>query len=276
MKNSLSLIALVIGIIALVIGLNRNPVTSPNSSPSALDRIQKNKVLRTGYISYFPYSTKDPKTGLLSGYSVDMVDYIAKQTGWKVEWIETTSDTMISDLQSNKFDVVVTSIFRTIPRATRVTFTRPYAYFGYAGGLVKKGDTRFRTIEDLNNPNITVAVTLGDTDQSFIEQNLPKAKLKTMKVDDVSQVYADVLAGNSDISLSEILELKAYAKEHSDQVDTLFTNPPPASVPAGFMVRQGDFSFYNFLNTAIDYMETNKVLDALDKKYNVSTPRTLK
>ena len=273
--NFLSIIALVIGIIALLLSLAKNPQGLKDTNKSSLTNIQQSKVMKIGYEGYPPYTIKDPASGKLSGYSVDMAEYIAKQAGWKVEWIQTSPDTKIPDLVAGRYEVMVEPIFRTIPRSTQVTFTRPYGYFGYAVGVVRKGDTKFTKISDLNRPDITIAVRLGYTDQTFAEENLNKAKLKTMNVSDTSQVFLDVISGNSDIALADTESIKAFAKEHPSQVDVLFANPPPASVPAGFMIKQGDFTFYNFLNTAIDYMETNKVLDGLDKKYNVTVPRTL-
>lgn len=274
MKNILLISSLLIALASLIISFNKNSIFTVNPASSALQKIQNSKIIRVGFEQYPPYTVKDPKTGEVSGYSIDMINYIVKQTGWKTKLIETTADTKVSDLQADKFDMVATPIYQTIPRAARVTFTRPYGYFGDAAGLVKKGDIRFKSINDLNNPDVTIAVVLGYTDQAFVEQNLPKANLKAMKVNDVSQVYADVLAGNSDIALTDAEQLKAFAAQHSSLVDVLFIDPPTATIPAGFMIRQGDFEFYNFLNTAIDYMEANKVLDNLDKKYNVSIRRT--
>lgn len=109
-----------------------------------------------------------------------------------------------------------------------------------------------------------------------MEQNLPKATVRALKADDITQVFLDVLSGNSDIALADLEQVKAFAKEHSTQVDVLFADPPPASVPAGFMLRQGDFSFYNFLNSALDFLESNGVLDRLDVKYEVSAVRERK
>lgn len=271
--NFLSIVAIIVGVVALLVSFGKDSQGLRNNDGSTLERIQKSKVMRIGYEGYPPYSIKDPSSGKLSGYSVDMAEYIAKQAGWKIEWVQTNADTKIPDLIVGRFDLMVEPIFRTIPRSTQVTFTRPYAYFGYAEGVVRKGDTRFTKIEDLNRPNITIAVRLGYTDQTFAEENLSRAKIKAMNVSDTNALFLDVISGNSDIALADAESVKAFAKEHSNQIDTLFINPPPASVPAGFMLKQGDFTFYNFLNTAIDYMETNKVLDSLDKKYNITVPQ---
>jgi len=263
--------ALVIAILALLISFSIKP---PNALPdSTLESIEKTKTIKIGYEGYPPYTIKDPSTGKLTGYAVDIGNYIGEETGWKVAWIETSSDTKIPDLSTGKFDVMVEPIFETIPRATKVGFTKPYAYFGYATGIVKQGESRFEKIEDVNKNGITVAVRLGYTDQTFAVRNLPKAKKRVMNIDNINQLFLDVTSGNSDIALADMESVLAYEREHSNDVDAVFIEQPPASVGAGFMYRQGDYGFGNFLNTVIDSMQTTGLLDELDLKYKVTALR---
>lgn len=199
-----------------------------------------------------------------------MAEYIAREAGWKVEWVQTSPDTKIPDLQAGKFDVMTEPIFRTIPRATRVTFSRPYAYFGDAAGIVRKGDTRFKTIADLNKSGVTIVVRQGYTDQTYAADNLPAATTRALKVDDASQLFLEVVTGKADIALADLEQVKAFAAQHANQVETRFTDPAPSYIPAGLMLRQGDFTFYNFMNAAIDYMEANGDLLRLNRKFNIS------
>jgi cyclohexadienyl dehydratase len=265
-----ALVALVAGIGGLFMPKRQAAPSHPTTAQNdTLQRIVSKRVLRVGYEGYPPYTIKDPATGRLSGFSVDLAEYIAREAGWTVEWVETSPDTKIPDLQAGRFDVMTEPIFRTIPRASRVTFTRPYAYFGDASGIVRKGEQRFARVEDLNKAGITIVVRQGYTDQAFAADNLPKATLRALKVDDVSQLFLEVISGKADVALADLEQVKAYAARHAE-VETRFTDPAPAYIPAGMMVRQGDFTFYNFLNTSLDYMESNAVLARLNRKYGLS------
>jgi len=271
--NILLYVTFFLAVCGLFLPRGRQDQGTVSGAESALGRIQQSKTLRIGYEGYPPYTIKNPTSDELSGYSVDLASHIAKEAGWSVQWIQTSPDTKVPDMQAGKFDVMVEPIFETIPRAARVSFTRPYAYFGYAAGIVRKGDKRFQKIDDLNKSGVTIAVRSGYTDQSYAEQNLALANKRAMNVTDINQVFLDVLSGNSDIALADVEQVKAFAKAHASQVDALFVDNPPALTPAGFMLKQGDFSFYNFLNAAIDYLESNGILDQLDRKYNVSAFR---
>ena len=168
---------------------------------------------------------------------------------------------------------MVEPIFQTIARAKEVSFTRPYAYFGYCGAIVRKGESRFKAFSDLNQPGLSVVVVQGYTDDSYAREHLPDAKVRSMKVDDVNLIFLEVLSGNADAALSDVAQVKAFQREHPDKVDMLFVDAPPAFVPAGIMLKQGDFALANFLNASLDYMEANGVLDQLDAKYGVTAFR---
>lgn len=269
----LSIVALLIAIAGLFLPGDPKSTTVVDQDQaqeaSTLRRVMQTRTLRVGYEGYPPYAMKDPATGKLSGFSVDLAEYIAREADWKVEWIQTSPETKITDLQAGRFDVMTEPIFRTIPRATRVTFSRPYAYFGDAAGIVRKGETRFNVIDDLNKPGVVVAVRQGYTDQTFASDNLPAATIRALKVDDVSQLFLEVITGKADVALSDLEQVKAFVEEHPD-VEARFVDPAPAYIPAGFMLRQGDFEFYNFLNAALDYAESNSVIARLNRKYGLS------
>jgi polar amino acid transport system substrate-binding protein len=267
-----SIVALFLAAAALWLSWPVPRQVTNSSFISALVKINKSGTIRVGYEGYPPYTIKNPSNGELSGFSVDLAAHIAREARWHIEWVQTSPDTKITDLQADRFDVMAEPIFRTIPRATQVSFSRPYAYFGDAAAIVKKGDTRFSAIGDLNKKEITIAVRQGYTDQTYAADNLPNAMLRALKVDDASQIFLEVLSGKADIALADLEQARAFAAAHSNEVDLLFADPAPSYIPAGMMLRQGDFAFYNFLNAALDYMEANGDLDRLNRKYNISTP----
>jgi ABC-type amino acid transport substrate-binding protein len=266
----IAILALVIAIVGLFLPRTRESQSAGAKDNSALQRVMASQTLRVGYEGYPPYTMKDPATGQLTGFSVDLAEYIAREAGWKVEWVQTSPDTKIPDLQAGKFDVMTEPIFRTIPRATRVSFSRPYAYFGDAAGIVRKGETRFKAIGDLNKSGLTIVVRQGYTDQTYAADNLPAATLRALKVDDASQLFLEVITGKADVALADLEQVKSFAAKHPNEVEVRFADPAPSYIPAGLMFRQGDFTFYNFLNASLDYMEANGDLLRLNRKFGIS------
>ena len=102
-------------------------VAQAPAQESILQKVQRTKVIKAGYIPYPPFVLVDPNTKKLSGYFIELMDAIVDNMGQgiKIEYEETTWGTMVVGAQSGKFDIVVSGILSTIPRSMQVTFTRP-------------------------------------------------------------------------------------------------------------------------------------------------------
>ena len=274
----------VVAVVALasLLGCPAQPAKAPSSDREAgrqantLDKIQREKRLTVGYAGYPPFLRRDPNTGAISGYSVDLLKAITEPLGVELIWRETTWDNMKQDLLLGKFDLMVEPIFYTIPRAAQVAYTRPYAFFGYAVPVVRKGENRFKSILDLNNGKLTLAVTQGVTDQEFAARNLPRAKLKLIPGNDISITLTEVLVGKADAALADVPTVLTFLKAHPNEVEALFLDNPPAITPAGFMVGPGDLEFLNFLNTALMTLEAGGVFDQLETTYALPSFREAK
>lgn len=238
---------------------------------SALDRVKRDGVLRVGYNGYPPYLRHDPATGEITGFSVELIQLVVRYWGRdvKLEWVPTSWDRMKPDMMAGKFELMVEPIWRTIPRAAEVGFTRPYAYFGYAVGIVAKGDIRFSSIADLNQKGIIVAVQQGGGSHEFAKSQLPNATIKVLPNDTSDTALREVLLRASDIALGDAPTVRRFAEAHMTLVDTRFLDAPPVVVPAGFMVPQGDYKWEQFLNVALEYLDSAGETQRLASKYGI-------
>src|SRR3954447_2607778 len=161
MKKALlcAVIGIVVGAACTPQGTSQRPAAAQRES--LLAKIQREHRLVVGYAGYPPYLRRDANTRVISGYSVDLLRNIVEPLNIRVEWRETTWDNMKQDLVAGKFDLMVEPIFMTEARASQMAYTKPYAYFGYAIPVIRRGDKRFHTMADLNNPGVTIAITQG-------------------------------------------------------------------------------------------------------------------
>jgi polar amino acid transport system substrate-binding protein len=145
-------LALVLFISGLYIGTFFHDSESHDTgqSQSALDRIKATREINVGYIVFPPTVTKDLNTGQLAGHFVATMREIAKQAGWKVNFVETDWAGFPAALSSKRIDVSIAPTFVTIPRALTVAFTRPLFYAGNSA-IVRADDTRFGDIYSLRS-----------------------------------------------------------------------------------------------------------------------------
>jgi cyclohexadienyl dehydratase len=264
---------------AACVGNNRSgssdvTVESRERSESVLAKVNREKVLRVGFSGYPPYLSIDPVTKQPSGgFSVDLIQAILQE--WdksiKIEWVPTNWTNVRTDLVVGKFDLIVEPVFRTIPRAAVVDFSRPFAYFGYAIGVVQANERRFKSIEDINRPDVSIAVGQGLSSHEYVRRHLAKAtNLKVVPGGQAQAALEEVLLRRVDIALSDTTTIQQYLKAHPDRLKVVFADPPPARVAAGLMFRQGDYRFASFLNITLDYLETSGELGRLKQKHGIT------
>ena len=109
-----------------------------------------------------PFDTTDPDSGELTGFDVDMVNAIAEDQGFTVEWKSMEFDSLIPALEAGNGDIVASGMNGDVPeRQEKVDFTEPY----YKSGLVvmvKADNTTINSEDDLTK-DMRVASQSGTT-----------------------------------------------------------------------------------------------------------------
>ncbi|HYB69327.1 MAG TPA: transporter substrate-binding domain-containing protein [Candidatus Bathyarchaeia archaeon] len=239
--------------------------TPSTAGADALEKITREKTFNIGYIPVPPAIIKDPKTGELSGYFVDAIRLICEQMGVKPVFVEAAWGTFIAGLQSGQFDLSIATTFATVPRALAVDFTRPIQYNAYSA-IVRKGDTRFKSLADIDKPGVTVAVVQGAAGHEYAKQNFKNATLVVLATADLTAPFVEVSAKRVDVGIEDSWSTRRYAAGHPEVVD-LFADHPYNVLPIAWAVRKGEPELLNFINTAIEYLRVNGRLDQFAAKY---------
>src|SRR3989344_1511877 len=268
MKNNYLVITIsVLAIILSLFALFKTPTNVTSIEKSTFDNILEKDEITVCYITWPPSVIKDPNTGKLSGFIVDIFEEVAKDANLKVKYTESTWGGFPADLNTGKCDAAVAGIYQTIGRSTSVSFTRPFFYAGN-GGVVKAGETRFKTIEDLNKEGVKIAVIQGEYGHIYSQKYLPKATLVVLeKGSDNTSPLVAVSSGQADAGLIMSDVVSEYVKLHPEVKD-LFADQPYSTTPIVWATRQNDQELLNFLNNGIDYLKSVGFLDATAKKYS--------
>jgi ABC-type amino acid transport substrate-binding protein len=271
--GAVAFVALILSIIALLRPMRSTQVKSPDRT-DALSYIANEGILRVGYGGFPPYTVIDPKetdaNKRVKGFSVDLVNEIARRNvpPLRVEWNNLNWDTLKTDLLSGKFDFVADPVFQTIPRGVDFGLCEPYSYFGIAVAIVRKNETRFKSFEDLDREDITIALAAGWTSSEYAHQNLTKPQFKSIPVSgDAFNQLDEVLLGRADVALNDVPTVVQYARAHSDKVKALWIESPPSRVPGAFLTRKADTELKAFLDSAIRILTADGSIKRLDEKW---------
>ena len=242
-----------------------------SSHEDTLDRIRRTGQIEACTIIQPPLVIKDSKTGELSGVYVELLNIIAKKMNAKINWHETTFGNATGDLAAQRCDVMAAPLFALIPRAAAVSFIAPPIHYQGLSAVIGK-NSRFITAKNIsvfNKPGIAVALATGSAGDAFATEHLKNANLRRIDVQpsDPARNLTEVSANRADIAIFDTATCNLYAKQHPE-VTVLFRNPPINLFPVSWAVRQDDIKWLHFLETALQFLETQGITAQLEKKYN--------
>jgi len=214
---------------------------------STLEQVLKRKTLRVGMSTFVPWAMKD-KTGKLVGFEIDVANRLAEDMGVKVEFVPTSWDGIIPALLSGKFDVIIGGMGILPSRNLKVNFTIPYDTTGMSLVASKELAGSFKTLQDFNRPEVTLAVRLGATPVAAAQKFMPKAQLT--KFDDESKAIQELLNGKAHAVIASAPMPAHQALKYPDKLFLPF-NVTFTKEPIGFALKKGDVDTLNYFNNWI-------------------------
>ena len=221
----------------------------------------KKKLTVAMELAYPPFETKDD-AGNPSGLSVDFIKDFGEAYGYDVQIDNTSFDGLIPALQTNKADVVLSSMTITPERQESVDFTDPYAVAQLA--ILANKNSGIGSIDDLNQPNKAVAVKTGSTGDVYATKHLANANI--VRLADESACVTEVVQGKADGFLYDQLTIYRNNQANPDTTSAVFI---PFQDPEmwGMAVKKGNTQLKDQLNEYIAHCKENGEFDRLTEKY---------
>ena len=141
------------------------------NADSKLQTIKKNGELRVGTTGdWDPMSMKDPATNKYKGFDIDVMKELAKDLGVKVKFFPAEWKTIVAGITANRYDIS-TSVTKTPKRAEVAGFTETYYKYGTVPLVLKKNLKKYSTWKSLNNKKVTIATTLGTSQEEKAKES---------------------------------------------------------------------------------------------------------
>ncbi len=158
--------------------------------------LEANPVLRVhNELNWPPFNFNEQ--GKPKGYSIDVMNLIARKTGFRIEYISGPSwGDFLAMTKDRQLDVML-NVVNTPERREYIRFTRPFAY--NPNVITSKKDQRYESIDQLNGK--TVAITKGSFYEEVLTRDYPNIKIHYVK--DVLDGLKAVSIGKANASLAE-------------------------------------------------------------------------
>ncbi len=212
-----------------------------------------------------PYIQKDPATGQWTGYDAELATMYAKHLGVKFEWVDVGWGNIVPSLLAKKCDVIWAALFGTPERAKVVDFSRTVHNTGLLV-VVREGDNRFQSYEDLNKPTVTFA-ELPDISEQEAKKGFPNATIKIIQSDNVNAPALEVVANRADANLTDALLAYELVKKKAGV--RIVQGPIIAMSNIVFAVRKDSQDLLSSINNFLAETDKAGALEKLAQRYGI-------
>ena len=218
----------------------------PARAADLLDTVKTRGTLRIAVEgTYPPFNFKDPKTGQLAGYDVDVAKLVCARLGVKPEFVTTEWAAILAGLGAGKYDVIVSQVGITPRRQQAFDFSRPYTYSAPQLIVRRNETTTYRSLADLKGRKVGVG------QGSVFEQQaraMPGIEVKSYPA--APENLQDLAFGRIDAALNDSLMVAYLLK--SSQLPIRAGARVGDVERMGIAFRKGNPTFHAAVDKALD------------------------
>lgn len=208
------------------------------------------------------FGLKDPATGKIEGFDIDIAKALAKKIFGdesKVELKEVTSKTRIPLLQNGDIDLIIATMTITEERKEQVDFSD--VYFKAGQSLLVKKDSPIQGLEDIKK-GVKVLTAKGSTSAKNIREKAPDATV--LEFENYQDAFTALKAGQGDVLTTDNAILLGMQKQDPNYivVGGNFTDEP-----YGIAIKKGDSEFVQVVNDLLKEMKENGEYDKLYEQW---------
>ena len=246
------------------LGWFSNPASAADS---VLNDILSSGTLKVGTTGdWDPMTLKDVATNKYVGYDIDVATELAKDLEVNLEFVPTDWKTLVSGITAGKYHMTGSASISPA-RAKAAGYSESYFSLHTVPLTLEKNSERFNDWDDLNQEGVTVAATLGTTQEQQVKDFFPNATKKIIEAP--ARDFQEVLAGRADAHITSNVEaFKLVAKYPEMMVVPVKEGRAPT--PIAMLVPQEDQVWINYLNTWIKLKKERGFFDELAIKWQLS------
>jgi len=232
---------------------------------SRLQSILQKKEIRVGTSGdYQPFSYLNPQNNQYEGMDIEMAHKLGEALKAKVVFVRFKWPELAADLLADKFDIAMGGIGRNVERGKTFAYTNSFMAFGTCP-LVRKGDeNKFPDFASINRAGVKVLLNQGGINDRHFTPLLTQATI--LRHNKNEEIAGKVKEGEADVWITDNVEALFWAKQTPGLVAV---NPAKTFTVGtkGYMIRQGDQIFLNWLNLWLEQMFLQGEVQELEQQW---------
>lgn len=241
-------------------------VATPSWGQSALQDILSSGTLKVGTTGdWNPMTMKDPANNTYKGYDIDVMTELAKDMGVELEFVPADWKTLVSGVTSKKYHMTGSASV-SAARAKAAGYSISYFSLATVPLTLAKNADKYKDWGDLNKAGVTVAATLGTTQEKQVKDFFPDASHKI--VESPARDFQEVLAGRADAHITSNVEAYKLVAKYP-QMMVVPVMAPKAPTPIAMLLPQADQVWINYVNTWITLKKERGFFASLGRKWQL-------
>jgi ABC-type amino acid transport substrate-binding protein len=247
------------GLMALAVAFPINSMAG-----DTLQRVVDFKVLKVGMSANQPPMTMVNREGGVMGFDVDLARALAAAMKVKLEIKAMPFGELMTALEEDKIDMVMSGMSITPQRTELVSFVGPYMMSGKS--ILTKNSVlgKISSSEEFNRKELKLLALSNSTSVSFIEDVAPDAQL--IEINSYDEGVAMLIEGKADAMVADmpmcVLSVMRYPEAGLTTLDR-----PLTVEPIGIALSKDDRQFFNLVDNYLRAYEKTGVLTKLRKKW---------
>jgi polar amino acid transport system substrate-binding protein len=235
------------------------PALAQDAVESAWDRIARTKVLRMGAVAGAPPNyQKHPSSGEWSGIMIDFGTDLARQLGVRLDITETTWGNSVLDLQTNKIDIFF-GLNPTPQRREVIEFTDPLYQNAYS--LIANKKFNPKTWDELNKPEVTIAVDVGSSYDNLVTELYDQPKI--LRFPKSNDATIAVQMGRADLQLLVVTVSAGIIKKNPQIGHLIVPEPVKFTTTNAGLRKESSTQWRDYVNNWIGELRKTDAVNTL-------------
>jgi len=206
--------------------------------------------------------------GTYWGFGIEVAREIANYLGVETDFVKTSWPTLTADVlaEPQTFDLAIGGITITDTRRETMLMSEGYLANGKTILCRASESDRYRSLADIDKPEVRVMVNPGGLNEKFANENLTHATIIVhQKNEEIPSLIAE---GEANVMITEITEAPYYVQTDTRLAAPLLKNPFTHG-EIGVLMQKGQDDLMEMVNNAIRKMKSDGTLRRLHEKYGL-------
>ena len=166
------------------------------------------------FAPYEFYAIDESGNAQLAGFDMALAPYIADYLGLELEVVPMDFDGVLAEVTAGNVDLGMAGLSPDPDRMEAMDFSDIYYQGGQSLVVVQENKDKWASLEELNDPSLTIGAQLGSIQYDLAEENTPDADI--VQLAKVTDVVSELLGGKLDAGYIETVVAESYAKNYPD------------------------------------------------------------